>query len=171
MVLNKKWLLLVLAVSLLLGGCFRYSFTGTSIPEDVNTIYIPFFPDQSNSGLGDLSDRLNQALVDRFINNTRLQLSNSQADADAVLDGVITRYTNKPSTVSGNEQTTQNRVDITVTATFRFKNADEPEFDKSFNGYAHYDPNEDPINGERNAASEALDLVARNMFNDAVSGW
>lgn len=161
----------LLSLPFLLSGCFRYSFTGTSIPEDVNSVYIPFFADQSDSGISDLSDRLNQALVDRFINQTRLQLANSQGSADAVLEGSISSYRNEAFSITGNNQTTQNEVTINVRATFRYTDKEQAEWSSSFNGSATYDTNENPIEGESNAADEALSQIANNMFNDAVSGW
>lgn len=165
-----KTVLLVLAVCSL-SGCFRYSFTGTSIPEDVNSIFIPFFADQSTSGIGDLSDRLNQALINRFVNQTRLQLANSRAQADAVLEGSIVSYRNAPFSISGDEQAEQNEITITVRATFQYTREDQAEWTSSFSGKGTYDPIENPIEGETNAAEEALTQVVNNMFNDAVSGW
>lgn len=154
-----------------LSGCFRYSFTGTSIPDEVESIYIPFFADQSSSGVGDLSDRLNQALVDRFINQTRLRLANSQASADAVLEGSITTYRNEAFSVTGEEQTSLNEVTISVRATFQYTDEEQAEWSSSFNGSETYDTNENPIEGETIAAQEALSQIADNMFNDAVSDW
>lgn len=154
-----------------LSGCFRYSFTGTSIPEDVNSIYIPFFADQSSSGISNLSDLLNQTLVDRFINQTRLQLANSRGAADAVLEGSIVRYSNEAFSITGEEQTSQNEVTIGVRATFQYTNKEQAEWSSSFTGSDTYDTNENPIEGETNAATEALSQIANNMFNDAVSGW
>lgn len=172
MVCNKfQSSLLLLLVCLALSGCFRYSFTGTSIPEEVNSIYIPFFADQSSSGVSDLSDRLNQALIDRFINQTRLQLANSRSGADAVLEGSITRYTNEAYSVSGEGQTSLNQVTINIRATFQYTDQEQAEWSSSFNGSDTYDTNENPIEGETNAAEGALSEVANNMFNDAVSGW
>jgi hypothetical protein len=172
MACNKQKFLLVLLLSCLgLGGCFRYSFTGTSIPEDVNSIYIPFFADQSSSGIADLSDQLNEALVDRFINQTRLRLANSRGEADAILEGSIVRYTNEAFSVTGEEQTSENEVTINVRATFQYTNKEKAEWSSTFRGSATYDTNENPIEGETNAAQEALGQVANSMFNDAVSGW
>jgi len=169
---NKKIsCLLLLLASMTIFGCFRYSFTGTSIPENVNSVYIPFFANQSTSGIGNLSDRLNDALVDRFINQTRLQLANSQASADAVLEGSIVNYTNGPFSVTGEDETSLNEVTISISATFKYSEAEEPEWNKSFSASATYDVNENPIDGETNAAVEALGRAANNMFNDAVSGW
>jgi len=172
MVCNKfRPYFLLLLLPFLLGGCFHYGFTGTSIPEDVNSIYIPFFADQSNSGISNLSDRLNQALVDRFINQTKLQLANSRGAADAVLEGSITSYTNKAFSISGEQQTSRNQVSIQVHATFQYTKKDKPEWNSSFSGSQTYDTNDNPIQGEKNAANDALSQVANNMFNDAVSGW
>ncbi|MBO6537669.1 MAG: hypothetical protein JJ966_15715 [Balneolaceae bacterium] len=153
-------------------SCLRYSFTGTSIPEDVNTIFIPFFPDQSNSGIGDLSDRLNDVLLQRFVNESRLALANSEQDADALLTGQIISYSNRPFSIGGNEQANQNQVQIVVRATFSYqKNADNEWENKSFTGTFTFDPTQDPIEGEDNAADEALEQIANNMFNEAVSSW
>lgn len=154
-----------------LSGCFRYSFTGTSIPENVNSIYIPFFANQASGSVSNLSDLLNEALIDRFINQTGLQLSNSRATADAILEGSIVSYSNEAFSITGNEQTSLNEVTIGVRATFQYTDQDEPEWTSSFTGAATYDVNENPLQGELNAAQEALDRIANNMFNDAVSNW
>ncbi|MEQ9309923.1 MAG: LptE family protein [Balneolaceae bacterium] len=172
MALRKLFLFSLILVFLGQTGCLRYSFTGTSIPEGVNSIYIPFFPDQSNSGFGDLSDRLNQALIERFVNQSRLQLANNEQDADAILDGSIVAYSNRPFSIGGDEQANQNQVRISVRGTFEYNN--EPEAlwsNKSFDGTFTFDTTDDPINGELNAVDEALEQIANNMFNDAVSSW
>jgi hypothetical protein len=168
---NRISLLLLLSVTLFLGSCLRYSFTGASIPPGVNTIFIPFFPDQSNSGLGDLSDRLNEVLINRFVNQSKLQLANSESNADAVLDGVITSYTNRPFSIGGDERSNQNEVTISVRGTFKYASEEEPEWSKSFTGKFTFDPTEDPIEGENQAANGALEQVSNNMFSDAVSNW
>lgn len=168
---HKQLFLVLLGITILQSGCLRYSFTGTSIPEGVNTIYIPFFPDQSNSGFGDLSDRLNQALVERFVNQSRLQLANSESDADAVLDGSIASYSNRPFSISGDEQATQNQIQISVQGSFQYQSDDEALWNKTFTGSFTFDPTDDPINGEQDAADEALEQIANDMFNDAVSSW
>ena len=166
--------LLATALTLLtlsLSGCVQYSFTGTSIPEGVNSIFIPFFADQSSSGIGDLSDRLNQTLINRFINQTRLRSANSRGDADAVLEGNIVSYQNRPFSITGDDEAEQNEVSITVRATYLYTDQEKPEWTNSYTGKATYDPNENPIEGETDAAESALQQIANNMFNDAVSGW
>lgn len=171
MVFSKRLLILLPLLLLLNSSCLRYSFTGTSIPEGVNTIFIPFFPDQSQSGLGDLSQRLNDALIERFVDQSSLQLANSESEADAVLSGTITAYSNRPFSITGSEQADQNQVRISVQASFKYAQDEQPLYNKTFNGNFTFDPTEDPINGERDAANGALQQVANNIFNDAVTNW
>lgn len=165
--------LTVIAISLFLfcSSCMSYSFTGTSIPNEVNTIHIPFFQDNSQSGLGDLSDRLYNALINRFINQSRLSLNNEQSTADSWMEGSIQSYSNRPFSVGGDEQANLNEIQIVVRATFSYANSDEPVYSKSFTGTATYDVLDNPVDGELDAAAEALQQIANNAFNDAVSNW
>lgn len=158
-------------IIVLFTGCISYSFTGTSIPSNVSDIYIPFFPDRSQSGLGDLSDRLNRALVNRFVNQSRLSLADEQQDADSFVEGAIQNYINRPFSVGGDEQANLNEVQITVRASFQYAEDEEPLWTKSFSGNATYDVLDNPVDGELEAAESALQQIANNMFNDAVSNW
>ena len=171
MSLNKFKHLFVIILITSFTGCITYSFTGTSIPSDVNNIYIPFFPDRSQSGLGDLSDRLNRALINRFVNQSRLSLSNDETNADAFVEGAIQGYINRPFSIAGDQQANFNEVQITVRASFQYARDDEPLWTKSFTGSATYDVIANPVEGEIEAASTALQQIANNMFNDAVSSW
>ncbi len=168
---RTKLLFLLVLLPAGLTSCFSYSFTGVTIPSDVRTIYIPFFPDNSGSGLGFLSEDLSEALVNRFVNQSRLRLSSNPNEADIVLDGTIINYRNRPFSVAGEQRTDLNRVEVTVRASFKYRTEEEPEWDRSFNGVFEFDPNEDPIDGEREAALEAMERIARNMFNDALGDW
>jgi len=171
MTFNKRLFGGLILFSLLLAGCISYSFTGASIPSDVRSIHIPFFPDQSQSGLGDLSDRLNRALTNRFVNQSRLSLANDQESSDAFVEGAIQSYTNRPFSVRGDEQADVNEIQITIRATFQYQDDDEALWNKNFSGSATYNTLENPVDGEIEAAEEALQQIANNMFNDAVSNW
>src|SRR5690625_475507 len=119
-------LLLLLLATFLMAGCIRYRFTEASIPAGVKTIYFPFFPDQSQSGLGDLSDRLNRALINRFVNQSRLSLNSEKEDADAFVEGAIQNYINRPFSIGGDQKDNINEIQITVNASFQYDNADDP---------------------------------------------
>ncbi|WP_234573157.1 LPS assembly lipoprotein LptE [Rhodohalobacter sp. 614A] len=168
---NRRTRTFLIALLILFSGCISYSFTGTSIPSDVQNIYIPFFPDQSQSGLGNLSDRLNRALLERFVNQSRLSLANDQETSDAFVEGAIQSYVNRPFSIGGDQQANLNEVSISVRATFQFASDEEPLWTSTFTGSATYDVLENPVDGELEAAETALQQIANNMFNDAVSNW
>jgi hypothetical protein len=162
---------LITVILLVTAGCFQYSFTGTSIPSDVRTVYIPFFDDRSGGGLGDVNDRLNRTLINRFVNQSRLSLSNSEEGADALIHGTIQSYQNRPFSVGGDERANLNQVTISVRASFRYARDDSPLWEKNFSGSGTYDVIQNPVDGEVEAAEQALQQIANNMFNDAVSDW
>lgn len=168
---NKKVFFTLAIFGVALAGCVQYSFTGTSIPSDVRTIYISFFPDNSSSGLGDLSDQLNTALINRFVNQSRLSLTNDEVSADSRMSGAIQAYRNRPFSVGGDQQANLNEIQITVRATFQFTKDDSPVYEKNFTGSSTYDVRENPVDGELEAARDALQQIANNAFNDAVSDW
>ncbi|HYW34318.1 MAG TPA: LptE family protein [Balneolaceae bacterium] len=162
----------MVACLLFLNGCFHYGFTGASIPKGVHTVYIPFFANQSSSSISNISNKLNQALVDRFIKKSPLHLANNRSNADAVLEGSINEFSDQPFSVNGNNQASQNQVTIQVQATFQYTKKKKAEWsNKAFSGSATYNPNDNPIQGKNDAAQQALDQIANNMFNQAVSGW
>ncbi len=167
---SKRFFSLLFAV-FALSGCFRYSFTGVAIPSDVQTIYIPFFDDRSSSGIGDLTEQLNDALIERFVNQSRLRITGNSNDADAILEGTILNYQNRPFSVGGQQTAELNRITITVQASFKYARETNPEWNKNFTGTFEFDPSEDPVSGEENAAFEALLQIANNMFNDALGSW
>ncbi len=168
---SKKVFLALAVFGVTLTGCVQYSFTGTSIPSDVRTIYISFFPDNSTSGLGNLSDQLNTALIERFVNQSRLSLTSDEDGADSRMSGTIQSYRNRPFSVGGDQQANLNEIQITVRAKFQFARDDEPVYEKNITGSATYNVRENPVDGELEAAREALQQIANNAFNDAVSDW
>jgi len=163
---------LALALTLAAGGCGYYSFTGAALPEHIDTIAIPVFEDQAASSLPNLADVLTELLIDRFVGQTRLSLVSDELNADTVLSGAIDRYDNRPASVGGQERATLNRVNITVTVQFadRLKGQDlVPR--RTFSAFGEYDPIADGLDGESDAASDALAQIADDVFNAATSNW
>ena len=161
-----------MVAALLGGGCGYYSFTGVAIPEHVNTIAIPVLEDRARSSLPNLGDELTEMLIGRFVSQTRLSLVSDDLGADTVLSGTIDRYDNRPASVGGQERATTNRVSITVTVVYadRLKNEDMISR-RSFSAFGEYDPLEDGLEGESDAAREALEQIADDIFNAATSNW
>ena len=161
----------VLVVTMGLSGCSYYSFTGASIPSNLNTIAIPLVEDNSISPVPTLGRDLTDVLTDRFVGRTRLSLTTNEANADALLSVRIVRYTNEPRGVTGDERASVNRVTVRVEARYVDQTNDEELLSQSVSGFGDYDPVEDGIDGERAAAELALERLADDLFSAATSNW
>jgi hypothetical protein len=156
-------------VMLLVPGCAWYSFTGASIPEHLNTVAIPLVEDNTVSTVTGLDDEMTRLLVDRFVRQTRLNLETDEQAADALLRVVINRYTNQPTSVSGQEQATRNRVTLAVQVTYVDQTTGTDLVSRSFSAFEEYDPF-DPSQ-EETAAFAALEKIADDVFTAATSNW
>ena len=160
-----------LLVVLFSTGCGYYSFSGASIPEHLNTIAIPLVADRSVNTFPDLGDRLTELLVNKFVRQTRLTLSPYEEDADAVLTVEIQRYTNSPTSVSGEERATRNRVNVSVSVLYYDQSEEEEILQRTFSSFEEYDPLTEGLDGEQAAAIAALENVADDVFTAATSNW
>ncbi len=88
----------LLVASLLLGGCgYHTAGHGTTIPEDVRTIAIPAFANDSQTYK--IEQRLTTAVVREMTTRTHYHIVNqSSADADATLLGTVLSTTTTPLT-------------------------------------------------------------------------
>ena len=150
-------------------SCAYYSFTGATIPDNLNTIAIPLVIDNSINTIPSLSDELTELLVNRFVNQTRLSLAPNEADADAVLVAEIQRYSNAPSSVSGEETAALNRVTISVNVVYTDQVDEKELLTRTFSNFEEYDPLD--IDKEEEAALAALESLADDIFTAATSNW
>jgi len=154
-----------------LSGCTVYSFSGASIPSHLETIAIPIIQDNTSSPIDRMGTDLTDVLTNRFVDRTRLSLTTNDSDADALLAARIQRYTNRPTGVSGDERATTNEVTIEVQVRYVDQTEDEEILNQTFTGQASYNPAEAGLTGEQQAAQEALENVADDIFSSATSTW
>jgi hypothetical protein len=155
----------------LVSGCAVYSFSGASIPSNLETISIPIVQDNTSSPANRMGTDLTDLLTDRFVDRTRLSLTTDDSGADALLRARIQRYTNQPTGVSGNERATTNEVTIEVQVRYVDQTKDEELLNQTFSGQASYNPAEAGLTGEQQAAQNALENVADDIFSSATSNW
>jgi hypothetical protein len=170
---DRRVATLVAAIASFSMGCGVYSFTGASIPAHIRTVAIPLAEDNSLNTLSALDEQFTEMLLRRFVQQTRLTLQPDEAQADAVLTVRIDRYTNVPTSVSGEERATLNRVSVNIAVVYRDMRNDQDILNRSFSAFEEYDPN-DPergLTGEQDAATAALEKVADDIFTAATSNW
>ena len=160
----------LLAAALTLSACGIYSFSGTSIQNDVETVAIDFFEYRAEKVNPTLSNDITEALRTRFRRMTRLE--QVEQDGDLEISGEITGYDVRPASVSAEEIATQNRLTISVRVNFTNRKYPEDDFEgKSFSAYADYDSNNSLDAVESSLCSEIIDKLIEDIFNATVAQW
>ena len=165
-----KRLLTIALAALMLSSCGIYSFSGTSIQPDVNTITINYFEYKAQKVNPSLSNDLTEAIKTQFRKMTRLE--QVEMDGDLEITGEITGYEVRASSVSAGDVAATTR--LTVTAKVDFVNRKHPEDDfsgKSFSAYADYDSTNSLDAVESSLCQEIVDKIVEDIFNATVAQW
>ncbi len=163
-------LLSLLALMLAVCSCGIYSFSGTSIQPDVNTITINYFEYKALKVNPSLSNELTEAVRTRFRQMTRLEQVDT--DGDLEITGEVTGYTVAASAIAAGDVASKNRLTITVKVTFTNRKYPEDNFeDKSFSGYADYDSTLSLDSVEAGLTTEIVDKIVEDIFNATVAQW
>lgn len=160
----------LLAAALMLGACGIYSFSGTSIQNDVETINIDYFEYRAEKVNPSLSNDLTEALRTRFRRMTRLE--QVEQDGDLEITGEITGYDVRPASVSAEEIATQNRLTVSVRVSFTNRKYPEDNFEnKTFSAYANYDSTYSLDAVESSLCAEIIEKLIEDIFNASVAQW
>ncbi|HNQ59864.1 MAG TPA: LptE family protein [Bacteroidales bacterium] len=146
-----------------------YSFTGASIPIEAKTISIDYFPNQASLVVPSLSQTLTEALRNRFITQTPLQLIRRNGDLN--IEGSIISYITQPVAIQGTEQAALNRLTISVRVKFTNKFDEKQNFEQTFTRFEDY-----PFTANLNAVQDNLiqlivEALVDDIFNKAVVNW
>ena len=160
----------LLLAALMLGACGIYSFSGTSIQNDVETINIDYFEYKAQKVNPSLSNDLTESIRTRFRRMTRLE--QVEQDGDLEITGEITGYSVAAAAVSAQEIATQNRLTVTVRVNFTNRKYPEDDFEgKSFSAYADYDSTNSLDAVESSLCAEIVEKLVEDIFNATVAQW
>lgn len=165
----KKLLILILA-ALLFSSCGIYSFSGTSIQPDVQSITINFFEYKALKVNPTLSNEITEALREKFRRMTRLE--QTDMDGDLEISGEITGYDVSATAITADEVAAQNRLSVTVKVSFTNNKYPEDNFsDKIFSAYADFDATRLLAEVEGELCTEIVDKINEDIFNATVAQW
>ena len=153
----------------LLAGCGIYSFSGTSIQPDINSITINFFDYKAPTVNPSLSNNLTEALRTQFRKMTRLE--QVDLDGDLEISGEISGYDVKATAVTANEVAAMNRLTVTIKITFTNRKYPEDDLEKNFSEYADYPSDQSLDSVESTLCLEIVDKLVDDIFNATVAQW
>ena len=155
----------------LLAGCsVKYSFTGASIPPEVKSINIKYFPNNAPLVEPTLSQKITDGLRDKFTSETSLMLVND--GGDLTIEGAITGYRTTPVAIQGNDQAALNRLTITIEVTFINTFDENMSFENTkFTRYADYSSSRNLVEVQEVLVAEINQMLIVDVFNKTVINW
>ncbi len=168
---SRKWAnLLFLAILLLsIGACHVYSFTGASISPEIKTISIDRFPNNALTVEPTLSQRFTDALRDKFVNETQLNMVNKGGDLH--IEGAITGYRTSPVAIQADETAALNRLTIKVDVTFINTQDDSKSYTSTFSRYQDYSSSQNLDEVQDALIAIINEMLIQDIFNKAVVNW
>lgn len=164
-----KRLLAITAATVLVLSCGIYSFTGTSIQADVNTITIPYVEYKALRVNPSLSNDLTEALQDKFRKLTRLEQVDVDGDLELVCE--VTGYDVKATAITADEQAAQNRLTVTVKVEFTNRKYPEDDVSKTFSAYEDFDATQSLDAVESTLCETIIEKLVEDIFNATVAQW
>lgn len=157
------------ASSMMLGGCWFYSFSGTSIQPDVKTICIEPVVNNAPKVNPTLANQLHEAMCDKYKKLTSLE--QVEESGDLYVLATIESYQVSATAVTADEVAAMNRLTITVKVKFVNEKYPEDNFEKSFAGYEDYDSNNSLDAVEAQLCDTIIDKIVEDIFNATVANW
>lgn len=170
---NFVKILVAASVSFVLHSC--YSFTGSSLKEDVKTFQIKEFVNNAPLVNPTLAQQFSMDIQNKF---QRTTLKGTTDKPDIFIEGEITDYTISPTTISspvnatgGTIQAAQNK--LTITMKIHYENAKYPDegFDRTYSDEAVFSSDLDINAIEASQVKIVNERIINKIFNDIVANW
>jgi hypothetical protein len=159
--------LVILALVSLQGTC-RYSTKDVSIEPEAKTVKVNYIENKARYINPILSPRLTEKLRQKIVNQTRLSLTNGEADYQ--IFGTITDYSVSTSGIS-NQQVSSNNLNVTVSLTFKNKINEKKNFETSITRNFPFDSKLSLQQAEASLATEIINNLTDEIFNKIFSSW
>lgn len=166
-----SFLTLTLSLCLVVKSCgVSYSFTGGSIPQNMNTVHVAFFENIAPMVHQTLGQNFTEGLKERIRNQSRLSQVNGEADA--MFEGVITGYDIAPAAVEANtDRAALNRLTITIRVKYtnRLDDTGESNFEENFSQFREFSG---LIQSQEETLSrQIIELLTEDIYNRAFANW
>jgi hypothetical protein len=162
-------LLYAIPLLIFLQGCGIYSFTGTTLSPDLETITIQNFGLATAGGPQNLSIDFNEALKEYYQRNTSLKLK--PQEGDLFLGGSITKYEMTPLATTASDKAAMNRLTIAVEVSFQNILAEDENFEQEFSFYQDFSQEQSLTDVEKGLVTKIIDQLVLNIFTATAAQW
>ena len=171
----KKFKLIIFSIllALSLNSCGVYNFTGGDIGT-ATTFSVPRFQNYATQNPGSvfepgLERDFTQALQDRILNQTSLDLASS--DGDLLYEGEIVEYRISPMSATAQQTAAQNRLSMAVNVRFYNKTKEDADFEQRFSFFYDFPAATQPSAIKSEALEIIFERITQDIFNASLADW
>lgn len=149
----------------------KYSLSGGSIPENMNTYTVEFFENIAPMVITSLSQDFTEGLKERI--RTQSRLNQVDQNGDAIFEGVITNYTISSAGVEANTNLAAlNRLSITVKVKYtnRKDESGESDYEENFTQFREFRGTVN-TNTELQLTREIILMLTEDIYNRTFNNW
>lgn len=147
-----------------------YKFNGSAINYDIyKSIDITDFPIRAALVYPPLQQEFQNQLMDAVTRQTRLQITDSNADTE--MTGEITGYTLTPQAVGENAYATETRLTITVHVKYTDHINPANNVDQNFSAYRQFSADLLLIDVQDDLCKEICEELVDLIFNATLGNW
>lgn len=167
---NNYYILLILFCGILCkAATCSLSLKGTSIPPEITSVTIHYFPNQSAFVATSLSQTFTQTMLDKFNRESNLTVKDKGGDWE--FSGAITDYRTTPIAPTGSETTALNRLTIAVKVEFTDHVDDTRSWTQNFSRFSDYEASQALSQIEGNLIEEISEQLADDIFLKVAGNW
>jgi len=164
----KIKIITILTLFLLVSCNVKYNFTGTG-KINAKTFQVNYFQNNAEIVEVGIERTFTQKLQNTIQNQTNLDLVTS--GGDLLYEGEIVEYRITPMASNANQQSSQNRMTITINVRYSSKNSEDDNFEKRFSFYHDYDANLLPSAVLNEALEIIYERITQDIFNESLAKW
>ena len=166
-------ILFVIVISFSLSGCGVYNFTGGDVGSAAS-FSVPRFQNFATNNPGSvfepgLERDFTQALQDRILNQTSLDLTSS--DGDLLYEGEIVEYRISPMSATAQQTAAQNRLSMAVNVRFYNKTKEDADFEQRFSFFYDFPAATQPAAIKSEALEILFERITQDIFNESLADW
>ncbi|WP_396154314.1 LptE family protein [Flavobacterium sp.] len=164
----KIKIITILTLFLLVSCNVKYNFTGTG-KINAKTFQVNYFQNNAEIVEVGIERTFTQKLQNTIQNQTNLDLVPS--GGDLLYEGEIVEYRITPMASNANQQSSQNRMTITINVRYSSKNSEDDNFEKRFSFFHDYDANLLPSAVLNEALEIIYERITQDIFNESLAKW
>lgn len=164
----KIKIITILTLFLLVSCNVKYNFTGTG-KINAKTFQVNYFQNNAEIVEVGIERTFTQKLQNTIQNQTNLDLVTS--GGDLLYEGEIVEYRITPMASNASQQSSQNRMTISINVRYVSKNSEDDNFEKRFSFYHDYDANLLPSAVLNEALEIIYERITQDIFNESLAKW